>query len=448
LKKLFSRWTTWLVIFLLLFGVTSCLVSRVDRTPYQQTEYYRQFKEELARLPSETVSGKQPDTLQAGWAKVNITPGKAMPLAGYGLRKGRRYASVHDSLWARAFVFSNGVQKTALLTIDLLIVPPALTEAITRKLPQIGFTIDQVYLTATHSHHSAGGWAHRLSGWAIAGSYQQSWVDDLASRMVEAIRLADGHKRKASMGVATFPAGELVFNRLARDRPTDSLIRVLKIRQVQGATAAIVTFSAHATTLHSGENILSRDYPGMLVDTLERNSKIDFAAYCAGAVGSHAPEAPGEHLEKTGNMAYFVAQKILVDFDRIQLSFGKELEMATLPLPLRRPHLRIAENLRLRPWVFYALFGRYTVNLKAMRVGNSVWIGTPADFSGELVPPLQQAAAPADLFVTSFNGGYMGYITNDACYDRRHYETRDMNWYGPQNGAYLSEAITELLKRL
>jgi hypothetical protein len=381
LKKLFSRWTTWLVIFLLLFGVTSCLVSRVDRTPYQQTEYYRQFKEELARLPSETVSGKQPDTLQAGWAKVNITPGKAMPLAGYGLRKGRKYASVHDSLWARAFVFSNGIQKTALLTVDLLIVPPALTEAITRKLPQIGFTIDRVYLTATHSHHSAGGWAHRLSGWAIAGSYQQSWVDDLASCMVEAIRLADGRKRKASMGVATFPAGELVFNRLARDRPTDSLIRVLKIRQVQGATAVIVTFSAHATTLHSGENILSRDYPGMLVDTLERNSKVDFAAYCAGAVGSHAPEAPGEHLE-------------------------------------------------------------------AMRVGSSVWIGTPADFSGELVPPLQQAAAPADLFVTSFNGGYMGYITNDACYDRRHYETRDMNWYGPQNGAYLSEAITELLKRL
>lgn len=448
MKKPFLRRNAWLIILLLLCGVIACLVSPIDRTPYRQTGYYQQFKRELARLPASAASGRQPDTLQAGWAKVNITPDQPMPLAGYGLRKGNTYASVHDSLWARAFVFDNGLRKTALLTADLLIVPPALTEAISRKLPQIGFTIDQVYLTATHSHHSAGGWAHRLSGWAIAGTYHQAWVEDLAGRMVEAIRRADRQKQKASFGAAAFPAGELVYNRLAGSRPTDSLVRVLKIRQVQGSTAAIVTFSAHATTLHSGKSILSRDYPGILVDTLESSTQIDFAAFCAGAVGSHAPEAPGEHLEKAGNMAYFIAQLVLVDFGRIALSFQKPLEVITLPLPLRSPQWRISENLRLRPWVFYAFFGRYPVNLKAMRIGNTVWVGTPADFSGELVPPLQQAAAPASLFITSFNGGYMGYITSDACYDRPHYETRDMNWYGPENGAYLSEGITELVKRL
>jgi hypothetical protein len=447
LKKLFSRWTTWLAISILLFGVSSCLVSRVDRTPYRQTGYYQQFKKELDRLPTDTVSAR-PGTIAAGWAKVNITPAEPMPLAGYGLRKGRRYESVHDSLWARAFVFDNGVRKAALITIDLLIVPPALTEAITQKLAGTGFTIAQVYLTATHSHHSVGGWAHRLSGWAIAGTYHQRWVDELAGRIIEAIRKAERAKKKASMGASAFPAGELVFNRLLQGNPTDSLVRVLKIRQDGGQTAALVTFSAHATCLQANQSILSRDYPGMLVDSLEKSPQVDFAAFCAGAVGSHAPEAGGNHLEKAANMAYFIAQKILVDFDQIALEDWQEVETITLPLPLRRPQWRIGENVRLRPWIFYAIFGHYEAYLKAMRLGNTVWVGTPSDFSGELVPPLQREASPAALFVTSFNGAYVGYITSDVAYDVHHYETRDMNWYGPQNGAYFSEAITELLKRL
>jgi len=447
LKNLFSRWTTWLAIGVLLFGVSSCLVSRVDRTPYRQADFYRAFKRELSQLRVDTSSA-QADTIRAGWAKVNITPSEPMPLAGYGLRKGRTYQSVHDSLWARAFVFDNGVQKAALVTVDLLIVPPALMEALAQKLPGTGFSLDQVYLTATHSHHSAGGWAHRVSGWAIAGSYDQPWVDGLAAHILEAIRRADGAKQRASMGVGTFPAGELVYNRLVPGNPTDSLVRVLKIRQAGGQTAALVTFSAHATCLRSGVSILSRDYPGILVDSLEKSPHIDFAAFCAGAVGSHGPEGGGEHLEKAGNMGYFLAQKILIDFERIPVAAATKIAVANLPLPLRRPQWRIGENLRLRPWVFYAAFGRYEANLKAMRIGSTVWVGTPCDFSGELVPPLQDEAAPATLFVTSFNGAYIGYITNDACYDRRHYETRDMNWYGPHNGAYLSEAITELLKRL
>ena len=447
MKRLFSRWTTWLFITVFLFGVSSCLVSRVDRTPYRQMDFYQHFKQELSQLRVDTASARA-DTIRAGWAKVNITPSEPMPLAGYGMRKGRTYQSVHDSLWARAFVFDNGVRKAALVTVDLLIVPPALTEALAQQLPGTGFTLDQVYLTATHSHHSAGGWAHRLSGWAIAGTYHQAWVDQLAGHILQAIRKADGAKKKARMGVGTFPAGELVFNRLVPGNPTDSLVRVLKIRQDGGETAALVTFSAHATCLRAQENILSRDYPGILVDSLEKNPQIDFAAFCAGAVGSHAPEAAADHLEKAGIMGSFLAQKILIDFDRIPVAAATEVAVANLPLPLRRPQWRIGENVRLRPWVFYALFGRYEANLKAMRIGSTVWVGTPCDFSGELVPPLQGEAAPATLFVTSFNGAYIGYITNDACYDRPHYETRDMNWYGPENGAYLSEAITELLKRL
>ena len=54
-----------------------------------------------------------------------------------------------------------------------------------------------------------------------------------------------------------------------------------------------------------------------------------------------------------------------------------------------------------------------------------------------------------NLIVTSFNGGYIGYVTADKWYNLDKYETVAMNWFGPYKGAYFQEAIkdlTDLLK--
>ena len=77
-------------------------------------------------------------------------------------------------------------------------------------------------------------------------------------------------------------------------------------------------------------------------------------------------------------------------------------------------------------------------------------LGTPCDFSGELMPPIDSAASRVGLrvMVTSFNGAYIGYITLDKHYDIDHYETRVMNWYGPGNGAYLSECLMEMIEAI
>lgn len=74
-------------------------------------------------------------------------------------------------------------------------------------------------------------------------------------------------------------------------------------------------------------------------------------------------------------------------------------------------------------------------------------VGTPCDFSGEFNPSLDSLAAKHGLqmMVTSFNGGYIGYVTPDKYYDEDHYETQLMNWYGPGNGAYMNQCIEHLI---
>ncbi len=126
------------------------------------------------------------------------------------------------------------------------------------------------------------------------------------------------------------------------------------------------------------------------------------------------------------------------------------LALLTLPLALLEPHPRVIGNWRVRPWLFYALYGDYPSDLKALRIGQTVLLGTPCDFSGELAAELNPLAAKqsVNLMVTSFDGGYIGYVTPDRYYERKTYETRDMNWFGPQNGAYFTEMMAGLLKKL
>ncbi len=447
MKKPLRFWFKLFLFLVILFSVQSCLFSRIDRTPYQQTAYYAKFQKNVAALSKDTNSSIA-DTLKVGWAKATITPAYPVPLAGYGQRWGKKYTSIHDSLWVRAFVFDNGVQKAAWVTMDLLIVPPEVTKLLTLKLPSIGFSIDDTYLTATHSHHSIGAWADRLVGRLIAGKYDERIVAMLTNQVIKAIQQADRQKQTASLGIATYPCPELVSNRVIPGGPTDSLLRILKIRQVSGKTAVIATFSAHATNLRSRELVLSRDYPGAFVDSLEKQPQVDFAAFGAGAVGSHGPRASGEHFEKVTYLAHFLSQKIMIGFADIPMAYSKSLKIHAMRLPLREPQWRISENWKLRSWVFNWLYGKYPASLKAMQIGNTVWVGMPCDFSGELVKQIQSKPAYAHipLFVTSFNGGYIGYVTNDAYYDRDHYETRAMNWFGPQNGAYLSEAVEAMIQ--
>ena len=51
--------------------------------------------------------------------------------------------------------------------------------------------------------------------------------------------------------------------------------------------------------------------------------------------------------------------------------------------------------------------------------------------------------------INSFNGGYIGYVTDDKWYDMEGintYETYTMNWYGPFNGKYFSDLIKKIIQ--
>lgn len=438
-----------LVLLLVLFLAVS--LAPVDETPYQQMPYYAQTRQRLTSLPPLPVAKAG---LRAGWAKVNITPPYTTPTGGYGERLGKHWQQVSDSIFARAIVLDNGSSTVAIIGLDLVITPPTVVEQLKKRLPEVGLRWENIYMGAIHSHNSVGGWAPRLVGQLIAGKYDEKIVNRLTEGVLTAIRAARAQRAPVQIGYGQTDASDLIANRLSPSGPVgplDGKIRLLRFQKESGQSALLCTFAGHPT-LFNGDNgrYLSRDYPGSLVDRLERKDT-DFAVFLAGSVGSTAPKPRGStDFQEIRNYAGDLAARVERILPTIQTHTDSTLGLLTLPLGLREPNPRVVGNWRVRPWLFYVLYGDYPSDLKALRIGQTVLIGTPCDFSGELSVELQPIAARKgiNLMITSFDGGYIGYITPDRYYARTSYETRDMNWFGPYNGDYFKEMIGGLINKV
>jgi len=425
----------------------ACMVAPVDSTPYQQMPYYQAWKQQMASLKTQNLQNAP--TLKVGWAKVNFTPTSPTPTAGYGVRQGALYSSVHDSVFVRALVFDNGSTKAAIVAADLLIVPPTVVEKLKQKLAKTSIPFENVYLGATHTHNSVGGWGDTFTGKLFAGKFNPDNVERIAEAMAVAIQLAQNQCQPARVGYGQIADSLHVHNRAFEGGHIDPYIRTVQFVQENGQKALLCAYAAHSTIINSATVVLSRDYPGVLVDSLERG-EANFAIFMAGAVGSMGPKEEGKtEFECVTNEADGIENAIQPILPTVTFGNNTSLQIKTLHLPLREPNARVLLGWRLRPWVFNWAFGKFDAYVKVLRVGNVLMVGLPCDFSGELMAELASYARTKglNLIITSFNGGYAGYITPDKYYNKDNYETRTMNWFGPYNGAYFQEIVRDVIDK-
>ncbi|ODS77656.1 MAG: hypothetical protein ABS46_17925 [Cytophagaceae bacterium SCN 52-12] len=432
-------------VLLLLVILLASLITTQDDTPLVDTSFYKQWKEIAADPAIRPVITA--DSLKAGWADVNITPGKPGPMAGYGKRRGKPFVGVHDSVFVRTLVLESSMTRAAIVSADLLIIPPTVTARLRQLLTPSDIPYEHIYLGATHTHNSVGGWGTGISGLFFSGSYDPEVEEYLAQAIVRSLRKAQRHVESATLTYREAYDTANINNRLIGDEGTvDPEIRAFELQAKSGRKLTLVTFGAHSTVLNSGTMLLSRDWPGILLDSLH-NGKQESGMYLAGAVGSMAPRSQGdtdlEAMADQGNGVYQALKGVVADTAVTRPG----LAALTLPLPLGDPNPRLTTRWALRSWAFNRLFGEYPNEIKALRLGNILMIGLPCDFSGELMAPLDSYAKARglNLIVTSFNGGYIGYVTADRWYDLDQYETVTMNWFGPYKGAYFQEAIKDLI---
>lgn len=430
------------------------LIGRIDRTPIHTTKEYKTTLENTHQtIKKIQKSVDAVDTLKIGWSAQCIIP-KGVPLAvaGYGFRA--PYRMVRDSLYARAFAFDDGVRETFVLTLDLMIFPIEVRKRLEEKLKTIGLTGNDIMYSATHTHNGMGGFDPSLLGNVAMGKYSEEATQKITNAAFEALKDARKNKVKGSIGFLYSQSPEWVTNRIVHNGRKENSIRGIKINRVDNKSAAIVTYNAHPTNIEMNYWILSRDYPGAWVKNLEKSDKIDFAAFCAGMVASHGPANPNNNKDcfsKLENMGKVLSDSILNIWDTTPTESIVSTIIEKTPIHFRPSQVRIEKHLKVRDWVFKSASGGLEGDITLFKIGGINWFAAPSDISGEIAIDYKYdeiANAKKEHFMmTSFNGNYVGYITCDAYYDTlANFEIREMNWVGPEYGAYFGDIIKELIE--
>ena len=450
-----------LVAILILVAVWA--LQKVDYTPYWETPWYAATR---ARLDSIThTAHPERGRLYAGFAKVSITPRlgapeddprtgafRVVPLAGFGDREGRPAEGIHDSIFVRAIALSTGRDTLVLIASDILIVPENVSSVATAAVhKKTGLRRRNLFFSATHTHSSVGAWSDKYVGKEFAGDPNGAVVTWLAQQYSAAIAQAVQDLQPAALASGTLDLPQYVKNRLVGDKGfKNGQFAWLTVQQAGGRRAVLGSYAGHPTTLGGWNMLISGDYPGYWERRMEKNG-YDLAAFFAGPVGSHSVRSRGEKFDKPKFVGETLADSLLQHISSPALQDTLTLESLTLQMALPPFHVRVTDNLRLRPSLVKKIFPPVgDVCLQTARLGDMIWITAPCDFSGELALDYQAAAEARGLkaMVTSFNGAYVGYIIPDKYYHLNEYESRLMSWFGPYTGPYFDEMIRRMMRKL
>ncbi len=233
--------------------------------------------------------------LKAGIARVDLTPPLELhaPLGGYGERMNRPAEGVHDRIFAKALVVSDGQQKFALVTVDIVGFPPAVKPALIERLAGGGWTKDQIMLLPSHSHTSIEMNAiNPVNTFQVPqiGIHSPRLFDFVMERLVRVIE--DAQRQLVPVSIGTSSISIDGWNRNRRGSPvTDKELTVTRVDATQGKPLAVlVNFTAHPTFMSGEDMLFSGDWPGHLQRTLESLVGEGVTAmYYNGAEGDQAP---------------------------------------------------------------------------------------------------------------------------------------------------------------
>ena len=85
------------------------------------------------------VQAGEPGKLSAGAAKVDISPAAdaALPMSGYAGRTAG-FKGIHDHIYARAIVLSDGEKTAAVVSWELIGVPTPVWEELSQRVARLG----------------------------------------------------------------------------------------------------------------------------------------------------------------------------------------------------------------------------------------------------------------------------------------------------------------------
>lgn len=298
---------------------------------------------------------KGQEAMQAGFAKVRITPPLGTTMYGFGSRDRQHGCEgIHDDLFVRALYLCHNAEEALIMGFDLLFFG---RDDADRYKGAIGNELDlsprQILLNTSHTHCGpmvGTTWAYADYGLGVADRFYR---DELEQAIVQAALHARERAAEVTLwagaGRTTLPVsrrqpdgqGSILWAPY-RDGVTCDHLPVCLFRNEMGeAVCLLFSVSCHPSTIGGFE--ISADYPGAAMDLLDEHLGAECSLFLQGTGGDAKASVIGqgekwrrgtwEDVAEAGRIvADEVIQTLDADLTQIQPQIRSSLMEMALPL--------------------------------------------------------------------------------------------------------------------
>ncbi|MEA3460823.1 MAG: neutral/alkaline non-lysosomal ceramidase N-terminal domain-containing protein [Bacteroidota bacterium] len=408
--------------------------------------------------------------IEANVAVIKLTPPLEMgyTLGGYGARMSEPAEGIHDDIWAKALVVNEDGKKYAIVTLDILGLPPNVKPQVIEKLNREGWTEENILLLPSHSHTSLEMFAlndRNIFGMAPIGIFQPQLLDFVVESLADLIKSADQDLKPVKIGSHSKQIKGLNRNRRG-EAFIDETLTVTRIEHLDGSPMTVlVNWTGHPTIMDENDMLVSGGWPGYLQRELEGwIGQGVVAMYYNGpqADQSVIAETAGSHYEKAERYGRTMATHVfelyghIIPSDDIPFTYNHKI----ISLPDREAHPDFMEtggkeygldeeNIDI---LLEQIFPVQT-SIGACRLGDLLIVGAPGELTAELglrVKEEFKALGVPCPVIGGLANQWISYILSEEEYLRGGYEA-SVSFYGKDLGkeivAGMVETATPLAKQ-
>jgi len=418
--------------------------------------------------------GAQRGPLQVGAARVDITPAAdaALPMAGYGSRK-QGFERIHDHIYARAIVISDGTQQAALLAWELVGVPTHVWEDLSQRVSkELGIPADYLILAAVHDHGApslVGMFGRPPTPGAPTGATPEArgpspgtiaYTSKVENDAFEAVRQAKTNLQPAQFGFGTgtayvninrresFPKDGWWWLGYNPEGPSDKTVAVLKFADLSGKPLALfINYPVHAVVMGPENLAVTGDLAGATSRYVEQYYQGKIAT--RDDAGWDLALRPGEQVNGEGPVAVWtsgaagdqnpVAMDRGEDFTMVEglgRILGEESVRVANHITVMSSQARIEGSQRViscpgralepgaRPRADYKFEDSdpVSIRLSVLRLNDVALAGVSGEVFTHIYQRLKQQSPFNDTVMVTHANGSSGYIPSDDSFEPISYE--------------------------
>lgn len=253
---------------------------------------------------------------RVGVGKTDIT-GPAVGVQMFGFARADQITEgLHTRLYARAYIIADAAtdNRIAIVIADVGSITNYMQlDVIDLLKERIGdaYSLDNLILSATHTHAGPGGyWHYGASGQGLGSAFHEEHYKAVVGGMADALVLAHESMKPGTIYVNRGQLEDTGVNRSmvaylnnpeeerARyDSPTDKDMTLLKLVTEDGPIGVINWFAVHPTAMNYFNRLISGDHKGAASQLFEGTSQGVIAAFAQTNCGDVTPNT---NLDNTG----------------------------------------------------------------------------------------------------------------------------------------------------